>query len=270
MGTSVGRRAGAIILIVVVLGLGLAPAASAAPEQAPTNAPSASCAPTYYRIRYGDNLTSIAWRYGVTVWQLQQWNGIPNPNRIYAGRTLVIYRCGYPAPHPPPSPCQPGCYQCTCPAPKPPPPPPPPCGCGVCPCPQPPHPPPPHDGCWNGEYFNNPGVEPPPSLTRCDANINFDWTGTSPAPGTIQQYDFSVRWSRVFYQDHGTYRVTATSDDGVRIWIDDVPIIDGWSVHPVTTYVQDVVLYSGNHTWTVEYAQAEGEAVIQVTSQKIN
>jgi len=241
----------------------LVSAAAAAPEQAPDNTPSASCTPTYYRVRYGDNLTSIAWRYGVTVWQLQQWNGIANPNRIYAGQTLVIYRC-YTPPPPPHNPCQPGCYYCTCP-----PPPPPPCGCWGCPCPPPPPPPPPPGGCWNGEYFNNPGLESSPSLTRCDANINFNWTGTSPAPGTIEQYDFSVRWSRVFYQNHGTYRVTATSDDGVRIWIDGVPIIDGWSVHPATTYVQDVILYSGNHTWTVEYAQAEGEAVIQVTSHQI-
>ena len=68
MGTSVWRRLGAIFLIVVVLSLGLVSAAAAAPEQAPDNTASASCAPTYYRVRYGDNLTSIAWRYGVTVW----------------------------------------------------------------------------------------------------------------------------------------------------------------------------------------------------------
>ena len=97
MGTSVWRRLGVIFLIVVVLSLGLVSAAAAAPEQAPDNTSSASCAPTYYRVRFGDTLTSIAWRYGVTVWQLQQWNGIPNPNRIYAGQTLVIYRCYAPA-----------------------------------------------------------------------------------------------------------------------------------------------------------------------------
>ena len=121
MGTSLWRRLGAIILIVVVLGLCLVPAAAAAPEQASANAPSASCAPTYYRICYGDTLANIVWRYGVTVGQLQQWNGIPNPNLIYAGRTLVIYRCSYPAPQPPPNLCQPGCWQCTCPVPQPPP-----------------------------------------------------------------------------------------------------------------------------------------------------
>ena len=124
MGTSVWRRLGAIFLIVVVLSLGLVSAAAAAPEQAPDNTASASCTPTYYRVRWGDNLTSIAWRHGVTVWQLQQWNGISNPNRIYAGQTLVIYKC-YTPPPPPHNPCQPGCWQCVCPQPPPPPPPPP-------------------------------------------------------------------------------------------------------------------------------------------------
>jgi hypothetical protein len=119
MGTSLWRRTGAIILIVVVLGFGLVPAVAAAPESAPANAPSASCAPIYYRICYGDTLSNIAARYGVTVGQLQQWNGIPNANRIYAGQTLVIYKCSYPPPPPPPNPCQPGCWQCTCPAPQP-------------------------------------------------------------------------------------------------------------------------------------------------------
>ena len=60
MGTSLWRRLGAIFLVAVVLSLGLVPAAAAAPEQAPANAPSASCAPIYYRICRGDTLSSIA------------------------------------------------------------------------------------------------------------------------------------------------------------------------------------------------------------------
>jgi hypothetical protein len=106
-------------------------------------------------------------------------------------------------------------------------------------------------------------------MARCDANINFNWTGTSPAPGTINQYNFSARWSRVFYQNAGTYRVTATTDDGVRIWIDGVLIIDAWGIQSVRTFQSDVMIFSGNHTWTVEYFQAEGQSVIQVTSQQI-
>lgn len=44
----------------------------------------------WYRIRYGDTLFSIAWRFGVTTWQLQQWNNIQNPNYIYAGMVIRV------------------------------------------------------------------------------------------------------------------------------------------------------------------------------------
>lgn len=43
-----------------------------------------------YIVRYGDTLTSIAWRFGVDVWTLAQVNGIYNLNYIYAGQYLRI------------------------------------------------------------------------------------------------------------------------------------------------------------------------------------
>ena len=46
--------------------------------------------PTWYRVQPGDTLTGIAWRYGTTIWAIANLNGIPNVNRIYAGRWLRI------------------------------------------------------------------------------------------------------------------------------------------------------------------------------------
>jgi hypothetical protein len=43
-----------------------------------------------YKVRWGDTLGSIAWRFGVNSWTLAQANGLRNPNRIYAGQTLWI------------------------------------------------------------------------------------------------------------------------------------------------------------------------------------
>lgn len=57
-----------------------------------TGAPtSATGQPTYHRIRSGETLGGIARRYGVTVSQLRQWNGLKN-NNIRAGRKLKIYK----------------------------------------------------------------------------------------------------------------------------------------------------------------------------------
>lgn len=52
---------------------------------------SASGNATYHKIRSGENLGSIARKYGVTVNQLKSWNGLRN-NNIAAGKRLKIYK----------------------------------------------------------------------------------------------------------------------------------------------------------------------------------
>ena len=44
-----------------------------------------------YTVASGDVLSGIAPRFGVTVAEICQWNGIPDANRIYAGQHLTIY-----------------------------------------------------------------------------------------------------------------------------------------------------------------------------------
>lgn len=45
-----------------------------------------------YTIKKGDTLWGISRKYGVSVQKLVRWNNIRNPNLIYAGNTLIIYR----------------------------------------------------------------------------------------------------------------------------------------------------------------------------------
>ena len=45
-----------------------------------------------YTVRRGDTLIRIANLYGVSVLDLVSWNNIRNPDLIYAGQTLVIYK----------------------------------------------------------------------------------------------------------------------------------------------------------------------------------
>ena len=51
---------------------------------------SASTGSVYYTVRVGDNLSSIASRYGTSYQSIAALNGLANPNLIYAGQTLKI------------------------------------------------------------------------------------------------------------------------------------------------------------------------------------
>lgn len=51
---------------------------------------SANAGSVYYTVRAGDNLSSIASRYGTSYQSIAALNGLANPNLIYAGQTLKI------------------------------------------------------------------------------------------------------------------------------------------------------------------------------------
>lgn len=102
------------------------PAPSSAPPEKPSPPPSAPTAVvTSYRIQPGDNLGRIAKRYGVTVEQLKQWNGLTS-DTIQAGKTLRVRPPDHmaQATPPPPNPEEPQPAPATETAPPPPEPPP--------------------------------------------------------------------------------------------------------------------------------------------------
>lgn len=86
----------------------------------------------------------------------------------------------------------------------------------------------PPTGGWRGEYYNNTLFAGPPNLVRTDPEINFDWALESPAQQAIVADRFAVRWTNTLNLTPGRYRFVTTTDDGVRLWINDVLRIDQW------------------------------------------
>lgn len=62
----------------------------AAPAAAPAVPAPAPAAPIVHAVTGGQNLTTIARRYGVTIAAIVQANGISNASRIYAGQRITI------------------------------------------------------------------------------------------------------------------------------------------------------------------------------------
>jgi hypothetical protein len=49
------------------------------------------------------------------------------------------------------------------------------------------------------------------------------------------------------------YVISATSDDGVRVWVDGTLAVDGWYDHGPATFTTVRNLAAGAHNITVEY-----------------
>jgi hypothetical protein len=120
---------------------------------------------------------------------------------------------------------------------------------------------------WQGEYFDNVNLEGQPVMVRDDGDgfLNFNWGGGSPGMQCGVAADrFSTRWTRQIYFNAGTYRFTVTVDDGVRLYVDDVPQLSEWYDQAPTTHTVEVPLSAGNHTVTLEYYENGGGAVAQL------
>jgi hypothetical protein len=123
-------------------------------------------------------------------------------------------------------------------------------------------------GEWAASYYNNPDLSGNPVLTRREPRspypLDVNWSNGSPAPGLINNDNFSARWIGVFYFDAGDWIFSARTDDGVRVYIDGIRVIDAWNdgyKEPSNRFNR---LGAGNHTVTIEYYERGGAAFNRV------
>ena len=125
-------------------------------------------------------------------------------------------------------------------------------------------------GTFEAQYFNNTTLGGSPVLDRCDANINNNW-GTGSPDASVHADQFSARWTGTFPFSAGSYKFTATTDDGMRVFVDGAAIIDQW--HDQTsaaTYTATPSLSAGTHEIKVEYYENAGSATAQVSWQAVS
>ncbi|GAB4419986.1 MAG: hypothetical protein OHK0039_33020 [Bacteroidia bacterium] len=106
---------------------------------------------------------------------------------------------------------------------------------------------PPNTGQGNGllgTYYHNADLTNA-AFTRTDENIDFYWGSFSPAP-SIDNNTFSVRWEGDLEPPFSeTYTFTTTTDDGVRLYVNNQLLIDAWGDQPQTQYSAQIALTGG-------------------------
>ncbi|MBC7449631.1 MAG: OmpA family protein [Hymenobacteraceae bacterium] len=101
--------------------------------------------------------------------------------------------------------------------------------------------------------------------TRIDPTIDFNWDRSAPGPG-LPATNYAVRWQGYLQPPvTGTYTFVVSTDDGMRIWLDEKPILDTWKLQVPTDYRVRVPLEAGRAVaLRVEYFQEEIEARARV------
>ena len=116
---------------------------------------------------------------------------------------------------------------------------------------------------WKVEYFNNPNVDGTPVFVTQATRVYFMWGQAAAARG-VNRDQFSARMTKNETFAQGTYRFTARSDDGVRVYVDDDLVIDEWRAQPFgKNYSVDVPMTKGVHQLKVEYFDQGGAAALQ-------
>jgi LysM repeat protein len=238
-------------------------------------------------VRVGENLSSIAVQYGVSVQALVTANHLSNPNLIYVGQCLILptaqTTCGS---------CtkihivQPGEYlkliaakygsTWECIAQK----------NGLanpnviypgqrlvvpvkCSQPKPTPTPKPVAGEWTAQYWNNPYLSGNPTLVNHPTNLAFNWKQAGPGGG-IAGTNFSARFTRTKSFDAGRYRFRLLVDDGVRFWLDGILLVDKWQDSAPVEYIVEKQLSAGSHSIQIDYYQHTGGAQLTFTIELLN
>lgn len=115
-----------------------------------------------------------------------------------------------------------------------------------------------------GEYFNGQDFREKVH-SRIDEEINFFYRTVSPAPGVLPE-NYSIRWTgSLFAPVTGTYKVAVRVDDGVRLWVNDVKVLDAWVLQRASTHSGYVELIGGEfYSLKIEYFNGPTFGIIQL------
>ncbi|MBX3016163.1 MAG: hypothetical protein KF832_31870 [Caldilineaceae bacterium] len=121
---------------------------------------------------------------------------------------------------------------------------------------------------WEATYFNGVTLSGSPVFGQMEARLpnplDYDWGASSPLPDRLAADNWSARWVGQFRFNYATYVFRAIADDGVRVYLNDQLILDGWEdgYHDISNRFYAVG--AGIHTVRIEYYERTGNAAVRV------
>lgn len=123
---------------------------------------------------------------------------------------------------------------------------------------------------WQAEYFDNTDLEGKPKLIRSERSVKHNWDIGSPDK-TIPIDNFSARWTSFLnVKKPVEVTFTVTSDDGVRVILNEEIVIDSWFPQAGKKREGFRKLDEGKYKIVIEYFERHASADIDfnITANK--
>lgn len=124
---------------------------------------------------------------------------------------------------------------------------------------------------WIGQFYNSADLSGPVIGTGLyPTGLNFNWGNAGPTDGLgvaipgVSADNFSGRFTTTASIAAGLYEFVITADDGARLFIDGVNVLDFFGSTSLNTQSAILQIGGGVYTLIVEYRDVSGPAVLQV------
>jgi hypothetical protein len=116
----------------------------------------------------------------------------------------------------------------------------------------------------NGSYYDGINFNTL-KFSRLDPTLNFNWGEGTPS-SQLGNDTYSIRWTgRILAKTSETYTFTTQSDDGIRVWINGILVINNWTTHSATYNSGTINLSQGQlYSIKVEYYENTGNATAKL------
>ncbi len=105
------------------------------------------------------------------------------------------------------------------------------------------------------------------AVERVEANINFDWDINAPQ-GLSNADNFSARFEGSLTPRYSeVYTFMTNADDGVRVWVNNVKLIDRWTLSPDLDYGKLKLQAGKSYAIKLEYREVSDKARLKLEWQ---
>jgi uncharacterized protein YraI len=114
---------------------------------------------------------------------------------------------------------------------------------------------------WTAQYYSNTALSGDPVAIISENSPSHNWGTGSPLP-SVPADNFSARWTSVQNLNGGSYTLQVSADDGVRVFVNGILVINQFGGATGQVYTANLTLPGGQNNFQVDFVEFSGNAFL--------